>query len=250
AAGGGLPSPAGASRRPGHPAMTARRAPARTAALPADSHDGPSTRTGRNGPMSHSTEQIRNVAFAGHPGAGKTMLFEALLHAGGAIQAAGSIERGSTVSDFDPLERSRGHSIDAAIAGLDHRAADGSRAHLNLLDTPGYPDFRGAALSALSAVETVAVVVDAANGIGHGTRRIMEHAKQRGLCRAIVVNRIDAEGADCARLLDELRREFGPEVLPVNLPAEGGTRVVNCFAGGGGDSDLGPVADWHRRIPD
>ena len=200
--------------------------------------------------MSHASTDIRNVALAGHPGAGKTTLFEALLHAGGAIQAAGSIERGSTVSDFDPLERSRGHSIDAAIAGIDHRAADGSRVHINLLDTPGYPDFRGAALSALSAVETVAVVVDADTGIGHGTRRIMEHAARRGLCRAIVVNRIDAEGADCARLLDELRREFGPEVLPVNLPAEGGTRVVDCFAGGGGDSDLGPVADWHRRILD
>ena len=200
--------------------------------------------------MSHATEQIRNVALAGHPGAGKTMLFEALLHAGGMIQAAGSIERGSTTSDFDPQERSRGHSIDAAIAGIDHRAADGTRVHVNLLDTPGYPDFRGAALSALSAVDTVAVVVDATTGIGHGTRRIMDHAARRGLCRAIVVNRIDADGADGARLLDELREEFGAFVLPVNLPADGGTRVVDCFAGDGGDSDLGPVADWHRRILD
>ncbi|NLA68978.1 MAG: GTP-binding protein, partial [Gammaproteobacteria bacterium] len=200
--------------------------------------------------MSHATEDVRNVALAGHPGAGKTTLFEALLHAGGAIQAAGTVERGSTVSDFDPLERSRGHSIDAAIAGLDHGAPDGSRIHLNLLDTPGYPDFRGATLSALSAVETVAVVVDADAGIGHGTRRIMEHAARRGLCRAIVVNRIDAEGADCARLVDELRAEFGPEVLPVNLPADGGTRVVDCFAADGGDSDLGPVTEWHRRILD
>ena len=199
--------------------------------------------------MSHATQDIRNVALAGHPGAGKTTLFEALLHAGGAIQAAGSIERGNTASDFDPLERSRGHSIDAAIASLDHRT-DGGSAHINLLDTPGYPDFRGAALSALSAVETVAVVVDAVAGIGHGTRRILDHAARRGLCRAIIVNRIDAEGADCATLLDELRDEFGTEVLPVNLPADGGTRVVDCFAGLGGDSDLGLVADWHRRILD
>jgi elongation factor G len=200
--------------------------------------------------MSHATQDIRNVALAGHPGAGKTTLFEALLHAGGAIQAAGTVERGNTVSDFDPLERSRGHSIDAAIAGFDHCAADGTRIHLNLLDTPGYPDFRGAALSALSAVETVAVVVDADAGIGHGTRRIMDHAARRGLCRAIVVNRIDADGADCARLLQDLRDEFGTIVLPVNLPADGGSRVVDCFSGDGGDSDLGLVADWHQRILD
>ena len=138
--------------------------------------------------MSHSTEplhtdKIRNVALAGHPGAGKTLLFEALLHAGGAIQAAGSIERGSTVSDFDPIEKARGHSIDAAIAGTDHAGI-----HVNLVDTPGYPDFRGPALSAIAAVETVAIVVDAATGIGHGTRRMMEHAAARGICRAIVVS--------------------------------------------------------------
>src|SRR5690606_33247022 len=150
----------------------------------------------------------------------------------------------------DPMERARGHSIDAAIASLQHRAGDAAEVHVNLLDTPGYPDFRGNALAALSAADTVAVVVDAAAGIGHGTRRIMDHAGRRGLCRAFIVNRIDAEGADCGRLLEELRAEFGPEVLPVNLPADGATRVVDCFAGEGGDSDLGPVADWHRRILD
>lgn len=131
--------------------------------------------------MSYSTQQIRNVALAGHPGAGKTTLFEALLHAGGALQAAGTVERGNTVSDFDPLERERGHSIDAGIASVERAGL-----HLNLIDTPGYPDFRGPALAALGAVETVAIVVDADTGIGHGTRRMMEYARQRGLCRAIV----------------------------------------------------------------
>ena len=195
--------------------------------------------------MSYSTQQIRNVALAGHPGAGKTTLFEALLHAGGALQAAGTVERGNTVSDFDPLERERGHSIDAGIASVERAGL-----HLNLIDTPGYPDFRGPALAALGAVETVAIVVDADTGIGHGTRRMMEYAKQRGLCRAIVVNKIDHAGHDLAALLDMLRVEFGPEVLPLNLPADGGTRVADCFGSQHGDSDLGPVADWHQKIID
>ena len=195
--------------------------------------------------MPYRTEDIRNVALAGHPGAGKTMLFEALLHAGGAIQAAGTIERGSTVSDFDPIEKQRGHSIDASIASTDHAGI-----HVNLVDTPGYPDFRGPALSALAAVETVLVVVDADHGVGYGTRRMMEHAKARRLCRAVVVNKIDHEGADPARVLGELRDAFGPECLPLNLPAERGTKVVDCFGSASGDSDLGPVAEWHQKIID
>jgi elongation factor G len=195
--------------------------------------------------MSHTTQQIRNVALAGHPGAGKTTLFEALLHAGGAISTAGTIERGNTVSDFDPMEKQRGHSLDTAIASIDHRGI-----HLNLVDTPGYPDFRGPALSALAAVETVLVVVDADAGVEYGTRRMMEHARARRLCRAVAINRIDQDGADPARVLAELREAFGPECLPLNLPADGGKRVVDCFGSAEGDSDLGPVADWHQKIID
>ncbi len=81
--------------------------------------------------MSYRTEQIRNIALAGHPGAGKTELFEALLHAGGAIAQPGSIARGSTVSDVDALEKQRGHLLDAAIASTDHAGI-----HVNLIDTP------------------------------------------------------------------------------------------------------------------
>ena len=100
--------------------------------------------------MAYSTAQIRNVALAGHSGSGKTTLFEALLQAGGAIQAAGSVERGSTVSDFDPMEKTRGHSLNTAIASTDHAGI-----HVNLIDTPGFADFRGPTLSAFSAVSTV-----------------------------------------------------------------------------------------------
>ena len=123
--------------------------------------------------MAYSTAQIRNVALAGHAGAGKTTLFEALLHAGGAIQAAGSIERGTTVSDHDPMEKARGHSLNTAIASTDHGGI-----HVNLIDTPGFADFRGPTLSAFSAVETACIVVNASQ------RRIRHAANDADGARA------------------------------------------------------------------
>lgn len=194
--------------------------------------------------MSHSTDSIRNIALAGHAGAGKTTLLEALLLAGGMIQTAGTIERGNTVSDFDPMEKERGHSMQATLVSIDH--AD---CHINLIDTPGYADFRGPTLSALTAVETCAVVVNASNGIEHSTRRLMDYARQRRLARVLIVNRIDTE-CDLADLTEELRKEFGPECLPINLPAEGGHKVVDCFFEPDGQSDFSSVAEAHQQILD
>ncbi|HEX5489342.1 MAG TPA: elongation factor G [Rhodanobacteraceae bacterium] len=193
----------------------------------------------------YTTGDIRNVALAGHAGAGKTSLFEALLHQGGAIQTPGTIERGNTVSDFDDQERERQHSIHSTIASV-----DSSGCHINLVDTAGYADFRGQTLAALAAVETCAVVVNASNGIEHGTRRLMHYAQQRRLARMLVINRIDMDDSDLASLVAELREEFGSECLPVNLPAAQGEKVVDCFFSHDGDSDLGPVADAHQQIID
>jgi elongation factor G len=195
--------------------------------------------------MAYTTEQIRNVALVGHSSAGKTTLFEALLHAGGAITTAGSVERGTTVSDFDPMEKTRVHSLNTAIAHIDHAGI-----HVNLIDSPGYADFRGPTLSAFSAVETACIVVNANGGVEFGTRRMMEVAKARGLCRVLVVNKIDAEPGKLGALLDALRAEFGNECLPLNLPANGGKAVVDCFFNPSGDSDFGSVADWHQKIID
>lgn len=194
---------------------------------------------------SYTTEDIRNIALAGHAGAGKTTLFEALLQAGGTLQTAGTVERGSTLSDFDPMEKARGHSINSAIASIDHGGS-----HLNLIDTPGYPDFRGPTLSALAAVETVAVVINAATGIEYSTQRMMDHAKARRLCRLIIVNKIDSQDIDLNALVEDIRQTFGRECLPLNLPAEGGSSVVDCFRQNSGHSDLGPVSDWHQQIID
>jgi len=195
--------------------------------------------------MSYTTDGIRNIALAGHAGAGKTTLFEALLHAGGAIQAAGSVERGTTVSDHDLMEKERRHSMGATIASID--VGD---VHLNLIDTPGYPDFRGPTLSALAAVETCAIVVDAVIGIAHTTRRLMDRAKQRNLCRILIVNKIDHEGVDLEGITESLRDEFGNECLPINLPAKGHGAVVDCFFEPGGEADFSSTAAAHQHIID
>ena len=193
--------------------------------------------------MPYTTDGIRNIALVGHASAGKTMLFEALLQAGGVIQTQGSVERGSTVSDFDPMEKERGHSVAAAIASIDI-----GECHINLIDTPGHPEFRGPTLSALAAVETCAVVVNAHNGIEYSTHRLMDYAKARGLCRVLVVNKID--GANCRALVERLRETFGPECLPINLPAQDGKSVVDCFFKPDGVADFDKVADAHQRIID
>ncbi len=195
--------------------------------------------------MSYTTENIRNIAIVGHAGVGKTTLFEALLLAGGATQSAGTVERGNTVSDTDGQEKARVHSIDSCVASIDHAGA-----HLNLIDTAGYADFRGGTLSSLAAVETVAIVVNAVNGIEHGTRRMMMHARQRGLARVLVINKIDFDGARLAALVDALREEFGNECLPVNLPANHGNKVLDCFFHTEGATDFSSLAEAHQRILD
>ena len=195
--------------------------------------------------MSYTTENIRNIALAGHAGVGKTTLFEALLLRGGTIQTAGSIERGTTQSDTDAQEKARCHSIDTCIAGIDH-----GDCHINLIDTAGYADFRGATLSALAAVETVVVVVNAINGIEHGTRRMMEHARERGLARVIVVNKIDTDSGRLRALIDTLREEFGSECLPVNLPSKGASHILDCFFHREGATDFSSLAEAHQHILD
>ena len=172
----------------------------------------------------HATREIRNVAVVGHGGGGKTTLVEALLAAAGAIPAPGSVERGTAVCDYEPEERAHQQSLWNAVAGLEH---DSTR--VSFVDTPGYPDFLGRALPALAAVETVAVVVDARSGIQTTTRRMMEAAASRGLARLVVVNKIDAPDLDLSALVEDVREVFGPECLPINLPAPGRGEVVDCF---------------------
>ncbi|CAI06555.1 elongation factor G [Aromatoleum aromaticum] len=193
-----------------------------------------------------SVHDIRNVALLGHSGGGKTTLLEALLVASGTIGAAGSIERGDTVSDFDAQEKAMGHSLATSIAHFEWAGH-----WVNMLDTPGLPDLAGRALSALPAVETAAVVVSAQAGIESGTRRMMDAAADK--CRLIVVSKIDAAStADLTTLMEKLTATFGRECLPVNLPAADRARVIDCFFSPdhGTETAFSSVTAGHEAIID
>jgi elongation factor G len=194
--------------------------------------------------MAYTTTDIRNLALIGHVAAGKTLLAEALLHRSGAIRTMGDLTRGTTVCDCDPLAKELQHSTDSAVCHLEWQGK-----HINLLDTPGYPDLLGRSQAALAAVETAAIVVDAASGLGIATRRMNDAALQRGLDRIVIVTKIDQPGIDLAQLLVELQQAFGSACLPINLPAGGGRRVIDCFFSREGPAtDFSSVEQAHRAI--
>ena len=193
----------------------------------------------------YSTENIHTVALVGHGGAGKTTLAEALLHKTGVIGAPGSVEKGSTVGDFDPLEKQHGHSLNSAVVNFPYKGI-----HVHLIDTPGMPDFAGQSIAALAAVELAIIVINAQNGIELNTARMMKAAGKRGLDRMIVINKIDGDNVDLPGLLARIQDVFGKECLPINLPAHGGKDVVDCFFTPDGDSDFSSVKAAHSALID
>ena len=199
--------------------------------------------------MANSIKRIRTVALVGQAGSGKTSLAEALLAQAGAVPAAGSVERGTTVCDYTPLEKELQHSLKLAVATFAVKA-DGDEVRIHLLDTPGYPDFLGHALPALAAVETAAIVINAQNGVEMMTGRFMQWAQKRNLDRLIIVNKIDADNVDCEELLSRIQQTFGRECLPLNLPAANRSKVSDCFFAPAGEADFSSVEEAHRRLID
>jgi elongation factor G len=197
--------------------------------------------------MPNSISNIRTIALVGQAGSGKTTLAECLLAKAGAVHAAGSVERGTTVCDYAPGEKQLHHSLKLAVASFDAKV-DGESARVHLLDTPGYPDFAGHALPALAAVETAAIVINAQNGIEMMTTRFMQYAQKRGLDRVIIVNKIDGMNVDCEGLLEKIQQAFGKECLPLNLPVGDRARVSDCFFAPSGDADFSSVEEAHRRL--
>lgn len=191
------------------------------------------------------TERIRAVALVGHGGAGKTTLAEALLARAGAIPAAGSVEKGNTVCDFDAQEKTAGHSLQSALVNFAWEDV-----HVHLIDTPGYPDFAGQAMAALAGVDTAVCVVNAQTGVELMTERMMRAAAQRGLARMIVINKIDADNLDLAGLIADIRARFGPACKFLDLPSPDHRRVVEVMEHDSGEADIDTVAHAHRELID
>jgi elongation factor G len=162
---------------------------------------------------SYKVEDIRNVALVGHRASGKTSLVDTLLFRTKAVERRGSVDEKTSASDYDEEERSRGFTIDSHFLHLEHKGKQ-----IHLLDTPGYPDFVGAALCALEAVENALVVLSAPDGVQVNTRRLFQEAGRRGLARMLVLNKMDADNIDFDTLLANIQDGLGKNCVLFNVP--------------------------------
>lgn len=161
----------------------------------------------------HTTADLRNIALVGHGASGKTTLADLLLHKTGVAARAGSVDDGSSLLDFDDDEKHHKYTIHSSLVHVEHA---GKR--VNILDTPGYPDFIGQAVGALRAVETALVVVNAASGLEVNTRRLFQRATTARLGRMIVINKFDHDNVDAAQLVSQIQETFGANCVPLNVP--------------------------------
>jgi elongation factor G len=160
-----------------------------------------------------TADQVRNVVLVGHSGTGKSSLIEALLVATGTIQRSGSIEEGTTVSDFDEVEVRQQRSVNLTLAPIVHNGIK-----VNLLDTPGYADFTGDLRAGLRAADSALFAVSATDGIDGVTRMLWDECAAVGMPRAVVITKIDHQRAEFDATLDACREAFGDAVAPLYLP--------------------------------
>jgi elongation factor G len=164
----------------------------------------------------YTTEFLRNIALVSHGGAGKTMLAEAFLHATGGTTRLGKVEDGTTVSDYDDEEQRRKISIYASVIPVEHR-----NHKINVIDAPGYTDFVGEAVSALSVADGALILVDAVSGVEVGTEIAWRYAEEFKLPRFFIINKMDRDNADFEKAyaaLEEFARTHGKRTLKVHLP--------------------------------
>ena len=161
----------------------------------------------------YDAKHIRNIAMAGHSGAGKTSVAEAMLYLSKASDRLGKIMDGNTQLDFDPEEIKRKVSVVTAVAPVEWK---GNK--INIIDTPGLFDFEGGVYEGFRAAETAVIVVSAKDGINVGTEKAVKAADKEGLTKIFFVNGVCDEDARFYRVLEDLKSTFGPSVCPVIVP--------------------------------
>ena len=179
----------------------------------------------------HSPQDIRNIALIGHADSGKTTLVDTILKVTGTVNRLGSVNDGTSASDFDDEERDRKNSIYAAVL---HAAWKNKQIHI--IDTPGYPDFIGEVITALAAADIAVLCVSAVNGVAVNTRRTWTLAENYKLPRAILITKIDSDSAKYDEVLEQVQEVFGRTCRPVMIPVGSGpsvSGVTNLLAGEG-----------------
>ena len=161
----------------------------------------------------YPAKNIINVAMAGHSGAGKTSLAEAMLYLAGASDRRGKVDEGNTVCDSDPEEIRRKTSVSTAVAPFEWK-----NKKINLLDTPGLFDFQGGLYEAARAAESVVIVLAGKSGVSVGTEKAFAAAEKRGLSKIFFVNGLCDEGSDFYKVFEDLKASFGPSVCPIVVP--------------------------------
>ncbi|MGD2093634.1 MAG: GTP-binding protein, partial [Phycisphaerales bacterium] len=189
------------------------------------------------------TGNIRNIVLLGHGGSGKTSLAEAMLHKTGATNRLGSVDDKSSTCDYYDEEKEHQHSIQSAIVHVEHAGKT-----INIIDTPGYPDFIGPAIKAIPAAETAIIVISAAAGIETNTRKLFDLTAKTEMPRIIVINKTDAENIQLAELIKNIQETFGSQCRCANLPGADKSSVIDCIENKSGDSPLMNVADAHTEL--
>ncbi len=161
----------------------------------------------------YGIDNIRNLALLSHNGAGKTSLAEAILYNAKVINRLGKVSDGSTTSDYDPSEQKRSMSI--SLSMLPYIWKENK---INLMDTPGYPDFVGEVKSAIRVSEGAVVVVCCASGVEVGTEMVWSYCEEINLPRIIFLNKMDRENVDFNKVVNQIQTKFGRKCLPVQLP--------------------------------
>jgi len=186
---------------------------------------------------------IRNVVLLGHGGSGKTSLAEAMLHKTGATNRLGSVDDKTSICDYYDEEKEHQHSIQSACVHVKHAGK-----LINIVDTPGYPDFTGPAIKAIPSAETAILVISATAGIETNTRKMFQLTSEADIPRVIVINKMDAENVAFSELIKNIQETFGSQCRCANLPAADKASVIDCIENDSGDSPVMDVGQAHTDL--